>query len=156
MISCQKSWFYVQEILGLEKYLPNPYPLWSCNCDSVPWVAVAAIQSAIWWHQQAGDVYTLPKCIWSCRHLLPLHITWSLHPSSVDALVDFHRRSWNFPLIHPRKVWLVWHWVVARPLYTCGIISLSLPMGVGLARVGLVYQSHPCRHLHKREHQSLM
>ena len=60
----------------------------------------------------------------------------------MDAPVDVHRRSHNFLLIHPRGVWLDWHWVFARPLSTCGVILLSLPLGVGWTGVGLVYWSH--------------
>ena len=82
------------------------------------------------------------KCMWSCRHPLPLHITWSLHPSSVDALVDIHGKSHNLPLIHPREVLLAWCWVITRPLCTCGVFSLSLPLGVGWTGVGLVHQSY--------------
>ena len=82
------------------------------------------------------------KCMQSCRHPLPLHITWSLHLSSVDALVDIHWRSHSFPLIYPSKVLLAWCWVIARPLSSCGIVSLSLPLGGGLTRLELVHWSH--------------
>ena len=71
--------------------------------------------------------YLMALMGWRCLHPppnacpLPLHITWSLHLSSVDAPVDVCRRSHNFPLIHPREVLLAWCWVIARPLSTHGI-----------------------------------
>ena len=81
-------------------------PQWSCCHDQVPWVVVVVIQSAIWWHLWAGDYYPSAKCMWSCRHPLPLHITWRLHLSSVDSSVDIHGRSHSILLIHPREVLL--------------------------------------------------
>ena len=81
------------------------------------------------------------KCMQSCRHPLPLHVTWSLHPSSVDAPVDVHGRSCNFPLIQPREVFVARHWMGTRPLATQGVFLLSLPLGVGLTGVGLVHWS---------------
>ena len=117
------------------------YLQWSCCHDSVPWVVVAVVQSAIWWHLQAGDIYLSAKCMWSCRHPLPLHITWSLHPSLVDAS-HIHGRSHSFMLIHPREDFLAWCWVIARPLSSHGVFSLSLPLGVGFTGVGLVHLSH--------------
>ena len=74
----------------------------------------------------------------------------------MDALVDVHRKSCSFLLIHPREVFLAWCWVIARPLSSCGIVSLSLPLGVGLAVVG--WYIHPLlgRHPHIRECQLLM
>ena len=138
----QGRWWWVIEKLDMEGYFPIPYPLWSCNCDSVPWIVMVVIQSTVWWHLQAEDVYPSTKCTRSCRHLLPLHITWSLHPSSVDSQADIHGRSHNFPLILPQEVLLAWYWMVARPLSTHGVISFSLPLGVGLTWVGLVHLSH--------------
>ena len=82
------------------------------------------------------------KCPWSCRHPLPLHVSWSLHVSSVDDLVDVHGRSHSFSSIHTREILLAWHWVITRPLYSHGIVLLSLPLGVGLTGVELVHQSH--------------
>ena len=127
-------------------YLSIPYPLWSCNCDSVLWVVMVVIQSAVQWHLQAKDVCPSTKCMRSCRHPLPLHVTWSLHPSSVDTpvdtQVDIHGKSHNFPLIHPREVWLAYFWVNARQLSTHGVILLSFPLGFGLTEVGLLYLSH--------------
>ena len=121
---------------------PFHTPFWSCCHDSVLWVVMAVIQSAIWWHLWAGNVYPSTKHMWSCRHPLPLHATWSLHPSVVDALVDVHGRSHSFPLIHPREVFLTQCWVIARPLSFCGIVLLSLHPGVGLTGVGLVHLSN--------------
>ena len=122
-------------------------PLWSCYCIPVLWAVVVVVQSIIQWHLWV-DIYPSIKCMWSCwsfcqwRHPCPLHIAWNLHLSSVDALADIHRRSHSFPFIHPREVFLAWHWVITRPSSSCGIVLLSLPWGVDLTGVGLVYPSH--------------
>ena len=137
----QVRWQQVIKELDTEGHIPISYPQWSFYHDSVPWVVVAVIQCAIQWHLWA-DVYPSAKHMQSFRHPLPLHVTWSLHPSSVDALTDIHRRSHSFPLIHPREVFLAWCWVIARPLSPHGIIPLSLPLGVGLTRMGLAHLSH--------------
>ena len=60
-----------------------------------------------------SDVIPLVKCTCSFQCLHPLHITLSLHPSSVDAPADVHSRSCNFLLIHPREVLLAGQWVTA-------------------------------------------
>ena len=88
------------------------------------------------------DVIPSAKCTCSFWHLHLLHITWCLHPSSVDALADVHVISHNFLLIHPREVLLAGHWVTTWPLLSCGIITSSLPLEVGLHGVGLVHLSH--------------
>ena len=122
-------------------------PQWSCYHDPVPWVVMMVVicypvASTDW------DVYLCTKHTQSCwpfcqwRHPCPLHITWNLHPSSVQAPVDIHRRSHSFTLIHPREVFLAWCRVITRPKSSCGIVLLSLPPGVGLVRVGLVHLSH--------------
>ena len=89
-----------------------------------------------------SDITSLAKCtcLFLCQH--PHHIIWDLHPSSVDTPADVHRRSHNFPLIHPREVLLAGCWVTALPLLSCGIIVISLPLEVGLHGVGLVHLSH--------------
>ena len=139
----------------MEGYLPIPYPPWSCKPDSVLWVVMVVIQSTVWWHLWAEDVYPSAKHMQSCRHPLPIHITWSLHPSLVETLVDVHGRSHNFPLIHPREVLLAWCWVVARPLSSCSVISLSLPMGVGLTGWGWYICPMHGGHPHRRGCQFL-
>ena len=62
------------------------------------------------------------------HYMLPEVFT---HPQ-MDTLVDVHGRSHSFLLIHPREVLLAWHWVIARPLSSHGIVLLSLPLGSGL------------------------
>ena len=94
--------------------------------------------------------------MWSCRFPCPLHITWSLHLSSVDAPVDVHGRSHSFPLIHPREVFLAWHWVDIRPPSSCCVVLLSLPLGVGLTGVGWFISPILGRHPYIRECQPLM
>ena len=84
-------------------------------------------------------------------------LLWNLRPSSVDAPVDIHGRSHSFIFIHPREVFLAWHWVITRPLSSCGVVLLSLPSGVGLTGVRLVHLSHTWQTpMHVREHQLLM
>ena len=105
-------------------------PQWSCYHDPVLWAAMVVVQSAIWWHLQA-DVYPSTKHMWSCqpfcqwRHPCPQHVTWNLHPSLVDVLVDVHRRSCSFLLIHPREVFLAWCLVITRPSSSCGSLAVS-------------------------------
>ena len=88
------------------------------------------------------DVSPSTKHMQSCRNPLPLHVSWSLYPSSVDALVDIHGRSHSFPLIYPREFFLAWCWVIARPLSSGCVVLLSLSLGVGLTQLGLVHLPH--------------
>ena len=130
-------------------------PQWSCCHDSVLWVVMTVVWSAIQWHLWARDIYPSIKHTWSCRHPLPLHVTWSLHPSSAYASADIHGRSCSFPLIHPREVFLAWCWVITRPLSSHGVFSLSLPLGVGLTGWGWYICPLLGRHPHTRECQFL-
>ena len=92
----------------------------------------------------------------SCRHPLPLHVTWSLHLSSVDAVVDVHRRSHSFLLIHPQG---------SLPGLTLGVCQTTIflwhnltvtPPGSRLNWVGLVHLSHAWWTPKQRECQFLM
>ena len=122
-------------------------PQWSCYCIPVLWAVMVVIQFAIHWHLWV-DIYPSTNCMWACwpfckgRCPQPLHIAWNLHPSSVDALSDIHGRSHSLLFIHPREVFIAWHWVIARPSSSCGIVLMSLPLGVGLTGVGLEHPSH--------------
>ena len=69
----------------------------------------------------------------------PNHLTCGLHPSLVDAPVDVHNPSHNFPFFHPWEASLVGHWVSALPFCSCGIITSSPPKEVVLRGVGLVH-----------------
>ena len=78
----------------------------------------------------------------SSRGLQPNHFTCGLHPSSVDAPVDVHDPSHNFPFFHPREALLVGCQVTALPCFSCGVLSSSPPKEVVLHGVGLVHLSH--------------
>ena len=112
-------------------YLHIPYPLWSFNHDLVLWVVMVVIHYAISWHLQAMDVYTLCQpYMQSSRPPLPLNMT----PKVFTLLLWMFwcistGRSCDFLLIHPTGVCLGQHWVITRPLSTCGVISSSLPFG---------------------------
>ena len=89
-----------------------------------------------------SDVTPSALCTCSFQGLQPHHITCGLHPSSVDAPVDVHGRSCNFPFIRPREALLVGHQVSALPLFSCGIHFLPPLTEVVLHGVGLVHLSH--------------
>ena len=105
---------------------------------SVQWRYKATLQLATRVPLHMGP--HMSTCPFWC--LQPHHVTWDLYPSSVDALLDVHGRSCNFPLIHPREVCLAGCWVTALPLLSCGIIICSLPLEVGLHGVGMIHLSH--------------
>ena len=69
---------------------------------------------------------------YSSRGQQPKHFTWSLHSSSVDALIDVHDPSCNFLHFHPWEAFLVGHQVTGLPFCSCGIIPASPPQGVAL------------------------
>ena len=112
------------------------------NNDPVPWVVTLVLRDTIQWHLWATMSFPQSKHTCSPWCLQPCHVTCGLHPSSMDALVDVHSRSPNLPLIHPRKVLLAGCWVTTLPIFSCGIISVSPPVEVGLHGVGLVHLSH--------------
>ena len=84
-----------------------------------------------------------PSALRTCpsRGLQPKHFTWSLHLSSVDAPVDVHNPSGNFPYFHPWEAFLVGRRVTTLPFYSCGIIPASPPKEVVLQGVELVHLS---------------
>ena len=89
-----------------------------------------------------SDVIPSAKHMCSFWCLQPCHVTCGLHPFFVDAPVDIHGRSHNFPLSHPREVLMAGHWVAALPIVSCGVILVSPSVEVGLHSVGLVHLSH--------------
>ena len=117
MTGCQRTWHRGVHTCFLPPVVLLP---WICSVSSGGVHSVCYPMASMGW-----DIYFSAKCTWSCRHPLPLHITRSLHPSAVDALVDIHGRSHSFMLIHPREVFLAWCWVISRPLSSRGIVLLS-------------------------------
>ena len=108
-------------------------------------------QFSEWYHSSFGSLSASVngyRCHSSALHmcssegLQPKHFTCGLHLSSVDALVDVHDPSHNFPFFHPWEAFLVGHWVTTLPFCSCGIICSSPPREVVLQGVGLVHLSH--------------
>ena len=86
----------------------------------------------------------IPSALSMCsfQGLQPHHVTCGLQPSSVDAPVDVHGRSCNFPFFHPREALLVGHQVASLPLSFCGVLFPSPLTEVFLHGQGLVHLSH--------------
>ena len=131
-------------------YHPMVLLPWLSSMSSHGGHSVHCLMVPMGWYQSSA------KCMWFCRHPLPLQITWSLHPSSVDAAADIHMRWCSLPLIHPREVLLAWCWVITRPLSSHGVVFLSLPPGVVLTGWGWYICPILGRHPHTRECQFLM
>ena len=73
--------------------------------------------------------------------MLPLvftHFLWMFQWMSMVEVI-------TFPLIQPREVFLAGCWVTMLPIFSCGVISISPPMEVGLCGVGLIHLSHACQ-----------
>ena len=120
---------------------------WSCYCDPVLWAVMVVVQSTIWWHLWAETSIPLPNALNPVGHsvnedinthyTLPgifSHPQWMFQLTSTEEAIASH---WSTPEVSP-----AWHWVVARPSSSCGVVLLSLPQGVGLTGVGLVHLSH--------------
>ena len=108
-------------------------------------------QFSEWQHSSVGSLSTSVNryrcrpsalCMCSSRVQQPNHLTCGLHPSSVDAPVDVHDPSHNFPFFHPWEALLVGRWVTTLPFCSCGIIISSPPKEVVLQGVGLVHLYH--------------
>ena len=134
---CHSSWH--------RGYLPISLPpciVWPC----LPWPNSMSghICHGVHYLLASMGIVIIPFTLHTCsfQGLQPHHITWGLHPSSVDALVDIHGRSHNFPFIHPREALLVSCWVTALPLFSCGIHFTSPLTELVLHEVGLVHLSH--------------
>ena len=105
---------------------------------------IGCIHLGVHYPPMSRGIDIIPSALHMCsfQSLQPNHDTCGLHPSSVDALVDVHGRSHNFPFFHLREALLVGHWVIALPLSSCGILFSSPPTEVVLHWVGLVHLSH--------------
>ena len=119
-------------------------PILFCPC--LPWSSpmIGCIPLGVHYLPASMCIDVIPSALHMCsfQSLQSNHITCGLHPSSVDALVDIHDRSHNFPFFHPREALLVGHWVPALPLSSCGILFSSPLTEVVLCGVGLVHLSY--------------
>ena len=123
-------------------YLPISLPpcfVWPC----LLWPSSMSGCICCWVHYLPAStgIDIVPSTLHTCsfQGLQPHHVTWGLHPSSVDAPVDIHGWSHNFPFIHPREALLVGCWVTALPLFSCGVHFISPPTEVVLHGVGLAH-----------------
>ena len=108
------------------------YPFHSPLCSAwpcLPWPSSVSghICHGVYYPPVSMGIDIIPSSLCMCSFwgLQPHHITWGLHPSSLDAPVDVHSRSPNFPFFHPRVGLLVGHWVTALPLSSCDVLFLS-------------------------------
>ena len=127
---------------GVLTHFTPPCFVWPC----LPWPSFVSghIHHQVQYHPASMGTNIAPSTLCMCPFWGPQlhHITCGLHPSSVDALVDVHGRSHNFPFIHPREVLRVGCWVTALPLFSCGIHFIPPLTEVVLHGVGLVHLSH--------------
>ena len=134
---CHSSWY--------RGYLPISLP--PVFCLALPTMTQVHDWSHSSWGSLSASInrhwhHSLCLCTCSFQSLQPHHVTWDLHPSSVDALVEIHGRSCNFPFFHPREALLVGHWVTSLSLSSCNVLFLSPLAEVVLHGVGLVHLSH--------------
>ena len=108
----------------------SPHFVWPC----LPWPSsvIGHIPLGVHYPPASMGIDNVPSALCTCsfQGLQPNHITCGLHPSSVDAPVDVHGRSCNFPFFQPRDVLLVGHQVTALPLSSCGILFFTCYKGI--------------------------
>ena len=137
-----RQWSNIRK-LDTAKHTPISYPSGLATAFQFHGHPVYHLLASMGWHISLHQMHANLPAIALKKHPCLLHITWNLHPPSVDAPVDNHRRSCSFPFIHPREVFLAWSWVITRSLSSCVVLSHchSSP-GVGLTGAGLVHPSH--------------
>ena len=120
----------------------SPHFVWPCLLW--PSSVIGCIPLGVHYLPASMGIDVIPSALHMCFFwsLQLNNITCGLHPSSVDAPVDIHWRSCNFPFFHPREVLLVGHQVTTLPLLSCGILFFSPLTKVVLHGVGLVHLSH--------------
>ena len=141
----------------MEGYLPITSPsLWSCKLwpSSVSSCVSHGVHHLM--ASMGSDVIPSAKCTCSFRCPHPLQVTWNLHLLSVDAPVDIHGRSDNFPIIHPREVLLA-EWLGDHPDHCSLVASSYLHFPWKWACMGWGWYICPMhdRHLYTRECNNL-
>ena len=141
--------FHIREVdyLVLLSDIGVTYPFHPPFCLALPTMTQFCDWShSSWVHYPPAsmgiDIIPSALCMCSFQGLQPSHITCGLHPSSLDAPVDIHCRSHNFPFFYPREALLVGQWVTSLPLSSCGILFFSPPTEVVLHGMGMVHLSH--------------
>ena len=123
-ILCQRGRQMLSFLLtqGILTHFTPPFHVWPCLLW--PSSVIGHIPLEVHYLPVSTGINIIPSalCMCSFQGLQPHHITWGLHPSSVDTPVDVHSRSCNFPFFHPREALLVGHWETALPLSSCGIL----------------------------------
>ena len=111
---------------GITYLFHSPHFTWPC----LPWPSsmIGHIPLGVHYPPASMGIDVIPSTLHMCsfQSLQPNHITCGLHPSSVDALVDIHRRSHNFPFFHPRETLLAGHQMTTLPLSSYGVLFLHL------------------------------
>ena len=127
---------------GLLTHFTPPIYVWPCQLW--PSSMIGCIPLGVHYLPASMGIDVIPSALSTCSFwgLQPHHVTWGLHPPSLDAPVDIHSRSCNFPFFHPREALLVGYWVTTLPLFSCGILFLSPLAEVVFHGVGLVHLSH--------------
>ena len=130
---------------------PNMWATCPYHSPHFFWLALPAMtQFSEWQHSSLSSLSTSINryrchpsalCMSSSGGLQPNHFTCGLHPSSVDAPVDIHDPSHNFPFFHPMEALLVGHRVTTMPSFSCGVLSSSPPKEIVLHGVGLAHLS---------------
>ena len=97
----QGRWWQVVKELDMEEWISISFPQCSCYHDSVPWVVLAVIQSAIQWHLQAQTSIPLPNehdpVHIHSHYMLPevfTHPQWMLWQTSMGEVIA---SCWSIP-----------------------------------------------------------
>ena len=143
--------FHVREVdyivllsdMGLLTHFTPAYFVW--HCLLWPSSVIGHIPVGVHYLPASMGIDIIPSALCTCSFwgLQPNHVTCGLHPSSVDALVDIHGRSCNFPFFNPREALLVGCQVTTLPFSFCGILFFPPLTQVVLHGVGLVHLP-PC------------
>ena len=114
----EADYFILHSNMGVTYLFHSPQFVWPC----LLWPSSVIGCIPLWVHylpvSMGIDVIPSALCTCSFWSLQPDHFTCGLHPSLVDALVDIHSVSHNFPFFHPREALLVGYQETALSLFS--------------------------------------